>query len=97
MIRYWFVRGFTFVALHLVLLWFRAYERLYSTLSPWLYKRGLWRDWMECWPGDLRDRDKYARLLEWLCGWNGHSSVVWYNPGGFEPDMTCTRCGQDLG
>jgi hypothetical protein len=23
--------------------------------------------------------------------------VVWYNIAGFEPDMTCKNCGDDLG
>ena len=36
-------------------------------------------------------------VLCWLCMWNGHSSVVWYNPNGMEPDMHCQRCGEDLG
>src|SRR6185369_5303320 len=46
------------------------------------------------WPNELEGWDWYAGLFRRLCGWNNHASVVWYNPGGFEPDMTCTRCGE---
>lgn len=28
---------------------------------------------------------------------NHPAGVVWYNPGGFEPDMICKNCGEDLG
>jgi len=32
-----------------------------------------------------------------LCRLHGHPcGVVWHNPGGFEPDMTCRKCGDDL-
>ena len=33
-----------------------------------------------------------------LCRAKGHpNGVVWYNPGGLEPDMHCKECGEDLG
>lgn len=33
-----------------------------------------------------------------LCRINHHKcGVVWYNPGGLEPDMHCKNCGDDLG
>jgi len=32
-----------------------------------------------------------------LCRARGHTDVWWFNPGGLEPDMNCTRCGDDLG
>lgn len=32
-----------------------------------------------------------------LCRARGHAGVGWFNPNGYEPDMTCTRCGEDLG
>lgn len=38
-----------------------------------------------------------TRAGQWLCGRRGHTDVVWYNPGGTEPDMHCKRCGKDLG
>ncbi len=32
-----------------------------------------------------------------LCRWRGHPcGVWWYNVGGFEPDMRCKNCGDDL-
>ena len=32
-----------------------------------------------------------------ICRWNGHKcGVVWYNPGGLEPDMHCRNCGDNL-
>lgn len=32
------------------------------------------------------------------CRRRGHPyPVVWYNASGWEPDMTCTNCGDDLG
>lgn len=32
------------------------------------------------------------------CRLRGHpAGVVFYNPGGFEPDMHCINCGDDLG
>lgn len=33
-----------------------------------------------------------------LCRYWGHPHpVVWYNASGWEPDMHCTNCGDDLG
>ncbi len=39
-----------------------------------------------------------------ICRMRGHSDktgkaygVVFYNPNGYEPDMTCLNCGDDLG
>lgn len=38
------------------------------------------------------------RLRVYRCRWLGHPyGVVWYNPQGLEPDMTCNNCGDDLG
>lgn len=43
--------------------------------------------------GRLRDR-----WTSFICRARGHPyGVVWYNPSGFEPDMTCKNCGDDLG
>lgn len=44
----------------------------------------------------------FARFSNYLsrcrCRWRGHpAGVVWMNVGGFEPDMTCRGCGEDLG
>jgi hypothetical protein len=33
-----------------------------------------------------------------LCRMRGHRcGVVWYNMSGYEPDMHCRNCGDDLG
>lgn len=32
------------------------------------------------------------------CRWNSHpKGVYWYNMNGYEPDMTCKGCGDNLG
>lgn len=32
------------------------------------------------------------------CRANGHPcGVIYWNPGGYEPDMRCRNCGDDLG
>lgn len=42
------------------------------------------------------DDDPWWRVIR--CRLRGHPcGVVWYNPGGLEPDMTCKECGDDLG
>lgn len=44
------------------------------------------------------DDGPWWKLRIVLCRWRGHPySVVYYNPNGYEPDMTCTNCGEDLG
>ena len=54
----------------------------------WQNCRGLWApDWL--W------ESPFGRVL---CEMQGHPpGVVWYNAGGYEPDMRCKRCGKDLG
>lgn len=43
------------------------------------------------------DRQR-TRLDTIICRWRGHPcGVVWYNLGGYEPNMTCKNCGDDLG
>lgn len=39
----------------------------------------------------------FWRLRRALCRARGHAGVVWFNPNGYEPDMTCKCCGDDLG
>lgn len=49
-----------------------------------------------------RNRDgAIGRLRDWwtsiLCRLKGHPyGVVWFNVGGYEPDMHCKNCGDDL-
>lgn len=47
------------------------------------------------WWSYLFERPVTLRAL-W-CRATGHRSVVYYNPGGWEPDYHCTGCGDDLG
>lgn len=40
--------------------------------------------------------------ISWItvikCRLKNHScGVVWYNPNGLEPDMTCKNCGDNIG
>lgn len=76
--------------------------RLWSNLKyifsnkdyPWYGKLSRWFD--PNWYRYLLKPWKGFRVL-W-CRMRGHPyGVVWYNPGGFEPDMTCKNCGEDLG
>jgi len=40
----------------------------------------------------------YPRIVVLKCRGSGHKcGVVWYNPYGLEPNMTCKGCGDDLG
>ena len=47
-------------------------------------------------------RGAWGSEVSWLtviiCRLKGHPHpVVWYNGSGYEPDMTCWNCGDDLG
>ena len=54
----------------------------------WLHVE-FWRDYIFAKPRTLR------KIWCRLC--NHPTGVVWYNSGGFEPDMRCQNCGDDLG
>jgi hypothetical protein len=44
-----------------------------------------------------KDEDVSWPRVVW-CRFRGHPyGVIWYNPNGMEPDMTCTNCYDDLG
>lgn len=78
-------------------LYFRVMWRLRKCLEKheaWKWRVG---EWLLDRPSELTDTDRGERLLQWLCMMNGHGKVGWYNPGGFEPDMHCERCGEDIG
>lgn len=47
----------------------------------------------------LFEKPRHYNILKVaLCRARGHpDGVVWYNPGGLEPDMHCRNCGDDLG
>ncbi len=54
------------------------------------------------WEYILYKRSNYYGDVGWLktiwCRITNHKcGIVWYNPNGFEPDMHCKRCGDNLG
>lgn len=54
------------------------------------------------WWGYVFARPAYRSDCGWVvviwCRIKGHpGGVVFYNPNGYEPDMTCNTCGDDLG
>ena len=42
----------------------------------------------------FKDCEGWTNFWCRLCG---HPGVVWYDPLGTEPDMSCKRCGENLG
>lgn len=62
--------------------WWRYLLDMRSGIYSWNYNKPKYG-----WPG----------WTKFWCRWRGHSGVTWFNPGGYEPDMTCERCGDDLG
>lgn len=67
----------------------------------WIIIRWFCPSWWRyiCGPMKSRYNDEwYWKLRMCWCRIRGHPrGVVWYNPTGFEPDMTCKDCGEDLG
>ncbi len=65
--------------------WHWLDPRLWFHLSWWKYL--------------FEKKDPYESWFTVLwCRMRGHPyGVVWYNPGGMEPDMSCNGCGDDLG
>lgn len=51
------------------------------------------------WKYLLKKKSKDYSWFEVIkCRYQGHErGVVWYNTHGYEPDMTCKGCGDDLG
>ncbi len=62
-----------------------------------------WWQYLLASPSNAMTSDSwYWQVRVWLqavgCRARGHPyGVVYYNPNGSEPDMTCTNCGDDLG
>jgi hypothetical protein len=57
------------------------------------FSRDWWQYMME--PNHSGDR---SRLAVMWCRMRGHPhGVWWYNVGGYEPDMHCKTCGDNLG
>lgn len=60
----------------------------------------LWLFTRDCWQYLLEPRkDKEVPWIKVIiCRWQGHpAGIIFYNPGGLEPDYTCRGCGDDLG
>jgi len=57
----------------------------------WLLIRWFYIEW---WKYLLKDCSGFKNFF---CRIKGHSSVIWYNVSGLEPDMHCDNCGEDLG
>jgi hypothetical protein len=59
----------------------------------------LW--WWQYIFGPIRRSQRICDRWWWVrvpwCRAKGHERVVWFNPGGLEPDMHCQNCGDDLG
>lgn len=66
-------------------------------LSVWWYRYLLSYPRYGWWDRNIRyTLDNIYTILE--CRTNNHPcGVVWFNPSGFEPDMHCKMCGDDLG
>ena len=71
-------------------------KNLFSKIS---YKLHLWWFTLDWWKYLLAKKSPdYPRWAVIRCRINGHKcGVVWYNPYGYEPNMTCKGCGDDLG
>jgi hypothetical protein len=76
-----------------------CWMRTMYTYHGFVQKHHLWNwpEWIYDWPNEFLETKRGHQFHAWLCGWNGHSGVVWYNPSGYEPCMDCKRCGEDLG
>ena len=66
---------------------------LFERLVPWWMNREAWRYLL----ARRHDRDvPWWRVIR--CRWLGHpAGIVFYNPGGLEPDTTCRECGDNIG
>lgn len=92
---YWALKGTAYIVLPVLELVEGAFFWVMSRIHGWLYKRHSWW-WPLNIPSELRDFSVFSAMLRWACEWHGHSSVVWFNAGGYEPDMHCERCGENL-
>lgn len=95
-IAWYTVRYFAIIALPLVEFVYRKYFGI-AWRAEKLAARLHWYWLADSIPSELEDTEVGGKFLRWLCGWNGHSDIFWFNPGEFEPDMHCKRCGEDIG
>lgn len=57
-----------------------------------------WLQWRLPWTNLLFERYEVSRWELIKCRYQGHpAGVIYYNPGGLEPDMHCLNCNEDLG
>jgi hypothetical protein len=68
-----------------------------KTWLEWHLPKWFFLDWYKYLFAPRADKE-----IPWLtvvkCRSQGHPcGVVWYNVCGYEPDMTCKDCGDDLG
>lgn len=72
--------------------------RSYSWSGPRPLRWSHMRYW--CWWQDVFfDRQTWVEyLIRVKCRWHGHpAGIVFYNPGGLEPNTHCSNCGEDIG
>lgn len=70
--------------------YFRAHFQfgLFSTIFNTVWFTKSWYAYIFEKPWDIR---------KIICRARGHAGVVFYNSSGYEPDMTCKFCDDDLG
>jgi hypothetical protein len=61
-----------------------------------------WKFLWECWHGDghkySSQKEKATSICHFLCRVRNHTcGVVWFNPAGNDPDMSCKNCSDILG
>mgnify|MGYP001062513248 CR=1 FL=1 len=70
------------------------FDKLYFKFHLWWFTFGWWQYLFEKKNSDY----DYSWWTVIKCRISGHKcGVYWYTSTGFEPDMTCKGCGDDLG
>lgn len=56
------------------------------------------KEWWACLfaPRGFMNNDVWLIKVLWCRLRNHPYPITWYNPSGWEPDYTCTNCGDDL-
>lgn len=71
--------------------WINLWSPLRDTyeFQWWIRHRRRW------WWSDLWEETRPERII---CRFRGHpKGMIFYNPGGYEPDGRCKTCGEDIG
>ncbi len=67
----------------------RILEFFYNLHARFSYAFGIFKE---------KKGEEVSRWTHFWCRFRGHPcGVVFYNPGGWEPDMSCKNCGEELG